>query len=59
MPLVFTNLAVKAGIHLLKYNIWVIAISRSEAEPDEILQKPTPITQQGGVKLISRRRIIN
>ena len=37
-----------AGVHLPKYkgkfNAWVIAISRSEDEPDGKLQKPTLIT---------------
>ena len=45
MPILFTDLAVRAGIHLPKYkgkhNVW-IAISRSE--PDRKLQKPTLIT---------------
>ena len=50
MPVLFTDLAVRAGLHLpkykTKYNAWVIAISRSEpeAEPDVKLQKPTLIT---------------
>ena len=45
----FTTLAVRAGIHLPKYkgkyNAWVVATSRSEpeAEPDGKLQKPTLI----------------
>ena len=45
----FTNLALRAGIHFHngKYNAWVIAISRSEAELDGTLQKPTMITQLG------------
>ena len=46
-PALFTDLAVKAGIHLPKYkgkyNAWVIAISRSEAETDRKLQMPTLI----------------
>ena len=49
MPVVFTDLAVRATIHLPKYlPKWVIAISRSEAEPDGNIKKPTLIIQQGG-----------
>ena len=49
MPVLFTNLVLRAGIHFHngKYNAWVIAISRSEAELDGTLQKPTLITQLG------------
>ena len=55
MPVLFTNLAVRAGIHLSKYggkyNAWV---------EYGTLQKPTLITQQeDGVRVISRRRIID
>ena len=38
MPALFTDLAIRAGIHFPNYkenhNTWVIAISRSKAEPD-------------------------
>ena len=48
MAVLFTNLAVRAGIHFSeqrgKYNAWVIAISRFEAEQDGILQTPILIT---------------
>ena len=52
MPVLFMDLAVRAGLYLPKYkgkynNAWVIAVSRYEAKPDGKLQKPTLITQQG------------
>ena len=43
-----TDLAVRVGIHFPKYkgkyNVWVIAISLSEVEPDRKLQKPILIS---------------
>ena len=48
MPVLFTDLAIRAGIRFRKYkgkyNASVIAISQSEADPDGKLQKPTLIT---------------
>ena len=47
MPVLFTGLGIRASIHFPKYkgkyNAWVTAISRSEADPDGKLQKPTLI----------------
>ena len=62
MPVLFMDLEGHLPKYKGKYNVWVIAISRSEAEPEGKLQKSTLITtanrQQCDVRLISRRWII-